>query len=314
VNVRVLDHSEIDMQKWESCVNNSLNVCIFAHCWYLDTLSFGWEALVLGDYDAVMPYFTEGSKACLKFGVAWTGIYSKKEITPDLCRFFLEILDQRFKTIDLVFDKFFVVPESGLRGLFFSQKIHQIDTVNPPEKVQDGEQFLEVLKSRYPKEYSDRIRFREYNPKNVGALRIENFMALDRRMNVRPALKLKTLTERSVSKRFGYYMEISLDDKKIHGAILTTFCDYYIFVPFIKCKGMPDSFGQYTMLLDFIQRHFAYRPGILVLDDARLNISPDVLRMLGADTFTTYRYRADVGVSVRKLIRTKLLKRYNNTL
>ncbi len=293
------------MRKWESCVGNSLNTCIFAHCWYLDSLSFSWEAVVMGDYEAVMPYFVDNGKACLKFGVAWTGIYSRNCVDSEISRLFINAIDIRYKKIDLVFDKYFVMPDGDTKGIFQLKKIYQLDTVNPPEQFKTGDGFLEVLKQKYPKYYKADIRFREYNPKNVRLLPYENLMALDRKLNVRHALKLRTLTERAVVKKFGYYMEISLSDNKLHGAILVTFCDSYIFVPFMKCRKIRKSFAQYTMLLDFVMRHFAYRPGILVMDASRLGISNDVLDNLGAECFSTYRYKANMMVKLRKLLRIR---------
>lgn len=314
VEIRVLDHSEIDIEKWESCVSNSLNVCIFAHCWYLDTLTFGWEALVMDDYDAVMPYFTDGNKACLKFGVAWTGIYSQKELTMEVCQHFLNVLDRRFRKIDLVFDKFFLVPDTGLRGLFSKETVHQVDTINPPYELSSSSQMLDMAEAAFPKDFVPILRLREYVPQSITRLLCEHFMKLDRRLGIRSALKLKALAERSVSKKFGYYLELSKDETNTHAAILVTFCNHYIFVPYIKCKGMSEAYGQYVMLLDLLRKHFVHSPGILVLDDARLNISPLVLRLLRAEAFSIYRYRAGMEVSIRKFIRTKLLKKYNNTL
>lgn len=303
VEIRVLVHSEIDMRKWESCVGNSLNTCIFAHCWYLDTLTLSWQAVVMDDYYAVMPFFVDGDKACLMHGVAWTGIYSQKGVDADICGRFIDALDRKYKKIDLVFDKYFILPLADTQGIFLHETVYQLDTVNPPEKFSDGDGFLEVLKRLYPKYYDDSIRFREYNSKNVGALSCDNFMKMDRKLNIRHALKLRALVERSVVKRFGYYMEISLSDNKPHGAILVTFCDGYIFVPYIRCDGIQKSFAQYTMILDFVMRHFAYRPGILVIDQARLGIRGDVIRNLGAKAFSTYRYRAGFMIKLRKLLR-----------
>lgn len=314
MEVRFVGHNEIDVRKWESCVHNSLNACVFAHCWYLDTLSLNWQALVLDDYEAVMPFFVFEGTVCLRYGVAWTGVYSCKGLTPEICGMFIDRLEQRFSRIDLVFDKYFVVPDKTLRGLFFREKIYQVETMNPPEIVGNGDEFLKVLKAKYPKAYDENIRFREYTPKNIRSLDCVDFMRLNKSVGIRDAQKLKYLAEVSVSKKFGYFMEISLSDENIKGAILVTFYDNYIFVPYLRCRNMPESYGQYVMLLDMILRHFAFRPGIVVLDCARIGVGKDVYEKLGASSYTLCRYRANPMVRLRKFFRHNVLHRYDNVV
>lgn len=48
-------HSQIDRKKWDDCIENAYNSIIYAQSWYLDIVSPNWEALVLNDYQTVMP-------------------------------------------------------------------------------------------------------------------------------------------------------------------------------------------------------------------------------------------------------------------
>jgi hypothetical protein len=45
----------IDRKKWDDCIANSHNSLLYAYAWYLDIVAENWDAIVLGDYDAVMP-------------------------------------------------------------------------------------------------------------------------------------------------------------------------------------------------------------------------------------------------------------------
>lgn len=54
-NIKHLRHSEINKQLWDRCIEDSSNRLIYAFSWYLDIISPNWEALVIGDYNAVMP-------------------------------------------------------------------------------------------------------------------------------------------------------------------------------------------------------------------------------------------------------------------
>jgi len=54
-------HSEIDKQRWDACIEGSVNRLPYALSWWLDAVCPDWESLVQDDYRAVMP-LTSGRK------------------------------------------------------------------------------------------------------------------------------------------------------------------------------------------------------------------------------------------------------------
>lgn len=54
-SIRYLKNREIDKRLWDQCITNSTNGLIYAHSYYLDIMCSNWDALVLNDYEAVMP-------------------------------------------------------------------------------------------------------------------------------------------------------------------------------------------------------------------------------------------------------------------
>src|SRR6185312_4032726 len=50
-----IKHADIDKGKWDKCIADSANGLIYAYTYYLDIMSKKWDALVLNDYEAVMP-------------------------------------------------------------------------------------------------------------------------------------------------------------------------------------------------------------------------------------------------------------------
>ena len=50
-----LFRKQINAQKWNRCVAKAINETPLAYTWVLDHLTPGWEALVFGDYEGVMP-------------------------------------------------------------------------------------------------------------------------------------------------------------------------------------------------------------------------------------------------------------------
>ena len=53
--IRYIRHKEIDFQKWDTCISHAVNKNIYATSWYLDLVCKNWDALILNDYQAVMP-------------------------------------------------------------------------------------------------------------------------------------------------------------------------------------------------------------------------------------------------------------------
>ncbi|MFN0049064.1 MAG: hypothetical protein ACKVOU_08090 [Cytophagales bacterium] len=53
--IKYVRRSQIDIILWDKCIAQSSNSKIYAFSWYLDSMVEHWSALILGDYQAVMP-------------------------------------------------------------------------------------------------------------------------------------------------------------------------------------------------------------------------------------------------------------------
>jgi lipid II:glycine glycyltransferase (peptidoglycan interpeptide bridge formation enzyme) len=100
-----LTHENIDKTKWDLCIEQAQNSFVYAYSWYLDTLAPGWEALVLGDYEAVMP-LTRNKKAMLAylyqpFFAQQLGMFFKHSRDQDKLIDFMEAIPAHFRYIDI---------------------------------------------------------------------------------------------------------------------------------------------------------------------------------------------------------------------
>lgn len=103
--VKYILHNKIDLKKWDTCIDQSLNGVVYAKSYYLNNMSPDWDALILGNYEAVMPV-TWRKKWQIKYLAqpAFTqqlGIFYKKEISLSTLQIFLEELKNRFALIDI---------------------------------------------------------------------------------------------------------------------------------------------------------------------------------------------------------------------
>ena len=55
VQIQYLTYQQINKTKWDACINQADNGLIYACSFYLDAMAKNWDALVLGNYEAVMP-------------------------------------------------------------------------------------------------------------------------------------------------------------------------------------------------------------------------------------------------------------------
>ena len=53
--IQYVAHKDIDRRKWDQCIDRSSNSLIYACSFYLDQMSKQWDALIMNDYEAVMP-------------------------------------------------------------------------------------------------------------------------------------------------------------------------------------------------------------------------------------------------------------------
>ncbi|HEX9514205.1 MAG TPA: GNAT family N-acetyltransferase [Puia sp.] len=108
-HIRYLKRQEIDLQKWEACIDRSPNGLIYGRSFYLDYMTAGqWDALVLEDYTAVLP-LTWKQKAGIRYlcQPAFTqqlGIFSLTPPPPSLVEDFLARLNTHFRFAEIFFN------------------------------------------------------------------------------------------------------------------------------------------------------------------------------------------------------------------
>ncbi len=109
--IRYLKHSEIDPEKWNQAVHNSLFSTVFAEYDMLDLLtgSDTWDALVQDEYEAVMP-LPYRKKGVLKyvytpFFIPQMGIFSPYELTSNEIDLFLQEITKHCILADVLLNE-----------------------------------------------------------------------------------------------------------------------------------------------------------------------------------------------------------------
>ena len=102
-SIRYLRNTDIDRKKWDECIALASNGLIYATSVYLDHLTPNWEAMVLGNYELVMPLPVK-SKWGIQYlyhplFVAQLGVFGNS-ITASTIELFLNAIPAKFKYLD----------------------------------------------------------------------------------------------------------------------------------------------------------------------------------------------------------------------
>lgn len=100
-----LHRNEINTAKWDQCINMACNSLIYPRSFYLDHMAKHWDALVWGDYEAVMP-LPWNQKWGIKYlyQPAFTqqlGIFGNIPVTNALEASFLSEVQQHFRFAEI---------------------------------------------------------------------------------------------------------------------------------------------------------------------------------------------------------------------
>lgn len=104
-DIRYIPQQDIDTYKWDQCIEKATNGLIYGYSFYLDQMAVHWDALVLNDYEAVMP-LTWNSRWGIKylyqpFITAQLGLYGQS-VTPALTDDFIKSIPPSFRYIDIL--------------------------------------------------------------------------------------------------------------------------------------------------------------------------------------------------------------------
>ncbi len=102
--IKYLTQQNIDKQKWDACIDNAPNGLIYGYSFYLDAMAKHWDALVLNDYEAVMP-LTWNKKYSFHYlyqpaFTASLGVFGKN-IRQEILQMFLETIPGKFKLVEI---------------------------------------------------------------------------------------------------------------------------------------------------------------------------------------------------------------------
>ncbi len=104
INIRYVQRKELDIQKWNLCINTAENGLVYGYSWYLDEMAGKWDALVAGDYEYVFPLpFRKKYGIYYVYQPAFTaqlGVFGKF-VSKEIVAAFMEAIPARFRLLEV---------------------------------------------------------------------------------------------------------------------------------------------------------------------------------------------------------------------
>lgn len=107
MQIEIFPSTTIDKQKWDDCISNSSNSLVYATSTYLDAMAETWDALIVNDYEIVMPVPWKK-----KFGIKYIsgvpfvqqlGVFGKN-LQQEHVDEFVQLFQQAYKYGDYAFN------------------------------------------------------------------------------------------------------------------------------------------------------------------------------------------------------------------
>ena len=107
--VDFIPNDNINREKWDRCIDQAVNGNICNYSWFLDIMCPGWDALVMGDYDFIMPLPLKN-----KLGIRYLfqplfiqqcGVFGRTTPSEEILNQFLKAIPQNISVIDYHFNE-----------------------------------------------------------------------------------------------------------------------------------------------------------------------------------------------------------------
>ena len=131
-----LKHHQIDKKKWDVAIKNSQNGLIYALSWFLDIVSPNWEAIIIGDYEFLMP-LTKKSKLGVSYWnkpvfAQFFGVFFKDKLNKDITLKMIKLALKKVKYVDVWFNPKNEFPESPF---FIKRRTQELKLTDTYEKL-----------------------------------------------------------------------------------------------------------------------------------------------------------------------------------
>jgi hypothetical protein len=269
-------HNEIDKQKWDECIRDSVNRRPYAFSWFLDIVAPDWDALEMNNYETVFPLPQKR-----KWGIRYLyqpyfaqqlGVFSRVHLTADLVEQFLQAIPSRFSYIHLHLNSMNKI-EHG-KYTIHHRLNHELDLIPSYKTIFSGYNQNTRRNLRKALDQNLSIR-RKIDPDDLITLFKENYGRNEVSVKFLQYNTLRVLMNYCLHNTFSLTMGAYLPDNKLCAGIFFLHDRDRIIYHFAATDQNARENGAMFLLIDIFIKEHAGQPIIL---DFEGSADPNVAR------------------------------------
>jgi len=274
--INYLKHNDIDKQKWDECILNSVNRRPYAFSWFLDIVCPGWDALEMNDYETVFPLPHNR-----KFGIHYLyqpyfaqqlGVFSREHLTESLVEQFLRAIPSRFSFIHIHFNSMNKIDHGKYNVI--SRVNHELDLI--PDYNTIFNRYNQNTRRNIRKALDQNLSFRrKVAPDELITLFAGNYGRNETSLKFRHYDMLRALMSHCLKTSFSMTMGAYLPDDTLCAGIFLLRDHDRIIYSFAASDIHARENGAMFLLIDMFIKEHAGQPLIL---DFEGSSDPNVAR------------------------------------
>lgn len=262
--INYVSHREINKEKWDKCITDSVNRLVYAYSWYLDIVSPEWDALIENNYESVFPL-----TANRKFGINYIyqpyftqqlGIFSRNLLSEALVDRFLQAIPRKFNFVEIHLNTLNKVDTSRYNCM--ERLNHELDLINSYEGIfanYDQNTRRNIKKAQK----EDLILRRKVDPDELITLFRENYGKKEVRLQYRQYDTLRRLINYCMKNTFSTITGVFLADGTICAGAFFLKDEARVIFQFAASDSKARENGAMFLLVDSFIRENAGQPFIL---------------------------------------------------
>ncbi len=269
-------HSEINKQKWDDCILNSVNRRPYAFSWFLDIVSPGWDALEMNDYETVFP-LPQNRKLGIRylyqpFFAQQLGVFSREHLTEQLVEQFLQAIPSRFSFIHIHLNSMNKIDQG--RYTVTPRLNHELDLIPAYETIFNG--YNQNTRRNLHKALDQNLSIqRKVDPDELITLFKDNYGRNEEGLKFRHYNMLRLLMTYCLKNTFSLILGAYLPDHTLCGGVFLLRDRDRIIYHFAASDKNARENGAMFMLIDMFIKEHAGQPLIL---DFEGSVDPNVAR------------------------------------
>lgn len=285
--IKYIKRKDIDINKYDACIENSIQSRVYAYSWYLDIVADNWDVLVLNDYEAVMPipwkqkYFIK--YITQPYFCQQLNVYSEEDLKNEVFRDFFNHIPKHFFLIDI---------NLGFKIDIYVTKKQNFTLSLGADYASIYQNYRKDRKKSLRKAAQGNLKFVDFDTKETLINLYKNvFNFLD--MSEKYFNTINKVMEYCLTNGKGFIRNIFLNEELLCSGFFLKYNNkiYYLFAASSK-NGK--QYGATTYLLDSVIKEYSETNYILDLEGSSIPSIANFYKSFGSDLNHYYNYKSNV--------------------